>query len=130
MKNYNNAMEETFLKEVSDNLVCSKNTKKFILKELRAIVYSFTQEHNDVNVEKLYEEFGDPKNFATEIVEKEEYKELVKKAKRKAWLWMAFSAIAVVLIIALIFMIAYIIKRLGGHFTVSDVESFDTQMIV
>ena len=119
MKKNNDALPpavKRYIEEVSERLICPKGTKKFFLAQFEELVASYADEHPDASYEELTGEFGEPEKISTDIVDKEEYREMLEKAKKKTVLWIAVAAVAVVIIVFLIWFIAYLIKRYGNAY--------------
>ena len=115
-----------YIKEVSDRLICPKGTKKFFMVQFEDLVCSYAAEHPEASYSELCKEFGEPEKISTDIVEKAEYREMLKKAKKKTVLWIAVAAVAVVIIAFLIWFIAYLIKEYGSVYTVSPAYGHET----
>ena len=111
---------DRYLKEVSENLVASRRTKKFFIREFSDLVTSYAGEREDVTIDDLYNEFGKPEVFASQFTDRAEYANLLKKAEKKARLWMILAIGGIVVIAALICFIVYLIKLYGGTITISD----------
>jgi len=111
---------ERYVKDVAKRLICPKGTKKFFMQQFKDMVCSYVAEHPDASYEDLQKEFGAPEKLSTDIVEKDEYREMLKKAKTKVIFLIIFGVIAVFVIAFLIWFIAYLIKRYGGTYTVSS----------
>ena len=129
MKKNNNASPpavKQYIKEVSDRLICPKGTKKFFMAQFEDMVCSYADEHPDVSYGELCKEFGMPEKISTDIVEKAEYREMLKKAKKKTTIWIIVAAIAVVIIALLIGLVVYLIKEYGGEVAVSPVYGAET----
>ena len=119
-KNEASPTAKRYVTEVSERLICPKGTKKFFVRQFEDMVCSYAAEHPDASYDDLLGEFGEPEKISTEIVEKAEYREMLKKAKRKTAFWIIFGVIAVLVIAFLIWFIAYLLKTYGGTYTVSS----------
>ena len=115
-----------YIKEVSDRLICPKGTKKFFMVQFEDLVCSYAAEHPDASYGELCKEFGEPEKISTDIVEKAEYREMLKKAKKKTTIWIIVAVIAVAIIVFLIWFIAYLIKTYSGTYAVSPAMDPET----
>lgn len=99
MRNHNDKIIKQYLKEVADNIVCGKGVKRFYMNEIKQILVSYSDNKSDLTLEDLHREFGSPEKFATNLSERDEYSDLLKKAKKKSNVWMCIGIAFIVLFV-------------------------------
>ncbi len=122
MRERNNKIIKQYLKEVADNIVCNKSVKRFYMNEIKQILGSYSDGKPELTLEDLHREFGSPEKFATDLSGRDEFSDLLKKAKKKSNVWMCIGIAFIVLFIVAVWFIVYILPNLGG--TVNITNSF------
>ena len=119
MKNRSNPLVTQYLKDVSAKIICPKGTKRFFLCELEQEVLAFAEETPDLTMEMIYQAFGVPEKFASNIADQECYIELYQKATKKAkiWKWVGI-AIGIIALLAIINLI-FILQKNGGDVVIT-----------
>lgn len=117
----NNIIKE-YLDRVSAGMTCPKRTKKYFLQELGALTESYIAEHPDATGQDLENEFGKPEDYKTNLADKETYREMLKRAEKKARLFLILCAILGVVAVLAICFIIYLIDRYGGTVVYSNIE--------
>lgn len=111
-----------YVKEVSAVIICSKREKLFFMRELKDSVSSYVEDHPDCTLETLYAEFGSPEQFANDLMTRDDYAKMFKKAKTKAIVWKCVALIAVVIAAWICFgVINWLLSR-NSTFTVDPPE--------
>ena len=117
-----NSIAKRYLNEVSANMSCGKTTKKYIVKELSQTVEGYITEHPNCEMQDLYSEFGDPFQATFDLTSKEEYKDLINRAKRKAKIFAIVSTVLVALVIIAIVLVIVLLNKYGGEFEISNIR--------
>lgn len=129
MKSRSNPLVTQYLKEVSEKIVCPKGTKRFFLCELEQEVFAFAEENPELTAEMIYQAFGVPEKFASNIADQECYIELYKKAKKKAtiWKWIGIG-IGILALVMLLYFVRVINKVEGKVFVTNPSDSASSSL--
>ena len=108
-----------YLKEVQKKLTCPLSVKSVFLGELKSNLLEYAEGKENITAEALCANFGDPKEIVDGFLERSDYQELLKKAKKKLQLWRVFSAVLAVLIVLTILYLIKVCYDLSGtmHYT-------------
>lgn len=115
-----NKIVRQYLKEVKSNVVCETGSKGFIIRELQQGIVSFAEETPDLTLQDLYAEFGTPKEFALHLSDREDFPDLIKMAKKKAFLWRCLGIAGIVLAVVAFICAIIVINDFSGTVYVSD----------
>ena len=129
MKNRSNPLVTQYLKDVSAKIICPKGTKRFFLCELEQEVLAFAEETPDLTMEMIYQAFGVPEKFASNIADQECYIELYQKAKKKAtiWKWVGIG-IGILALVMLLYFVRVINKVEGKVFVTNPSDSASSSL--
>lgn len=116
----NNKIINGYIKEVKKNLLCKKSESIFYTALLNDEINGFADEKENFTTEDLYKEFGTPESFAAKLLSNEEYHSLLKKAKKKALIWMIVAVAAIIVSVFCIGMISDMLEHLGGTITITN----------
>ena len=114
----NNKVLNDYIKEVKKNLLCKKSDRIFYFSLIRDEIACFADEKENFTTEDLYKEFGTPESFAAKLLSNEEYHSLLKKAKKKALIWMIVAVAAIIVSVFCIGMISHMMEHSGGTITI------------
>ena len=120
MKSRSNPLVTQYLKDVSAKIVCPKGTKRFFLSELEQEVLAFAEEKPDLTMEMIYQAFGVPEKYASNIADQECYIELYQKAKKKATIWKWVGIVVCVLALAILLYFIRVIGKVSGDTVVTN----------
>lgn len=115
-----NSNIKQYLKEVSATLSCPKGVKSVFLRQLKSDILAFADNSTVITVDELYRQFGTPEEIAAGFFDRDDYSAMLKKAKRRANIWMCLSIVATVLFIVTVIMIIEMSTIYGGDVTVSN----------
>ena len=118
----NESIVTTYLNEVSANIAYGRATKKQILKGLRGMVEDYMAESPDCELADLYAEFGEPASIAHALANKEEYRALVARGKRRTRTLIILCAVLGVVAVAAIVLIGVLLFELGGTVEITNVH--------
>lgn len=74
-----------YCKQVRHHLACSASIHKPILEQLNESILSYLDEHPDSDLQGLYTHFGSPENFAADILEGLDGKQIQTQVSRYRW---------------------------------------------
>ena len=109
-----------YLKEVRGKLICPLSMKSVFLGELKGSVLEYAENKENVTIEALYEEFGSPAEIADGFLDRTDYQELLKKAKKKLLLWRVISVVLLVLVIIIVLYFIKVCDDMGGTYTITE----------
>lgn len=105
----NNRVVKQYLKEVSDGLDCPRSVKSVFISEFKSDIFNYAA--NDiVDMDDLYDKFGTPESIADGFCDKNDYKLLLKKAKKRSFVMKLIFAVLIIILLAVIIFAALIIK--------------------
>ena len=110
----------SYLSKVSEKLVCPKSLKAAFLSDLRERIQLFQSPDRELTLEVLCEEFGSPEEIAAGFFNREDYEELLNKAKIRVVRWKIICALVVVLLLVLFIFTVLFIHDSAGTIYVSD----------
>ncbi len=119
----NESLVKDYLREVSENLACSRSKKKYILNGLETLVSDYANEHPDCTMDDIKAEFGEPRTIQNELETKDEYVELAKKAKKRTAVLVAIIVALAIAVALAVWLICTLMFFFGGTFTVSDAHT-------
>ena len=70
------ALCRRYCRQVKHHLPCSGTVRKPILNQLRESVFSYLEEHSSADLKELYTHFGTPEDFASNVLENLDGKQL------------------------------------------------------
>lgn len=100
---------DRYIKEISNNLVCSSKTKKRFLKEFRYDVNEYIQTNRVQQFDDVIKHFGTPQKIAEEFITPENFK-FIKKAINLKKVIIIFSSI-----VLFSFIIYLVFSYIDGH---------------
>ena len=110
LNDYTNSVKKNFAGKKSDRILYTMM--------LNDVLNDFANEKEDITTEDLYKEFGTPESFAVKLLSNEEYHSLLKKAKKKALIWIIVAVAAIIVSTFCIAMIGHMLGQSGGTITV------------
>lgn len=116
-----NSVVRQYLKEISEALHCPKSAKSFVIGELKDSVLEFAEKHVAVTLDELYHEFGFPNVISDSFYNREDFKELMEKAKKNAFLWKCMGVVLPILLVVATTLAILLYKDIGGTITISDI---------
>ena len=119
-----NSNIKQYLKEVAATLSCPKGVKSVFLRQLKSDILAFADNSTVITVDELYSQFGTPEEIAAGFFDRDDYGVMLKKAKRRAAIWMCVSVILTVLLVIAVCLIFKICFDLGGTAEISDVNTY------
>ena len=96
----------TYVKAIEKDLKCSKALSSIFRKTLRTY-------------ERLSERFGFPNEVADSFFSRSDYGKLLKKGKKKAFLWKCATFVGIVLLIVIIVIFILYIRNASGKITIT-----------
>lgn len=112
-----------YVKEVKKDLKCSKSLSSVFRKSFLDEIHDFSEQcgaqGEAVTYEALVNHFGSPKEVANGFLDRSDYEELLKKAKRKALLWKCIAFIGIALLIFVIVLLILVARDAGGRVIVT-----------
>lgn len=120
MNKENSEVMRQYLKELSEKLNCPKSVKSVFISELTGDIEEFAEDRGEITIADLYKEFGSPQDISDGFYDREDYKDLLEKAKKKLFKWRVCSAVAFVFTVILIALLIYMLKESVGYITVTD----------
>ncbi|MGM9681334.1 MAG: DUF6120 family protein [Eubacteriales bacterium] len=115
-----NSSIKQYLKEVSGNLACPRSVKTIFLQELKSEILSRQDGKDPFTLSELYHDFGTPDEIADGFFDRNDYDNLLKKAKRRTIISMCISIVTLILLICAIWLIVELLLTFGGTVTVSE----------
>ena len=115
-----NKIVKNYLKDVSKELNCSFSLKNTFLKATKEKILEYTNDKGSITTEDLYADFGKPNEVALHLFDKEEYSNLISKAKKRARLLCAVLTITIILLVVSFLFINHLLETYGGAVTVSN----------
>ena len=113
-----------YLKEVRKELNCSMSIKSVFLKDLKEEIAFSRIQGMTITGESLRAEFGTPEEISASFYNRNDYKELLAKAKKKLFFWrIAAGVITVILVLTIIFLICFI-QSSSIEIRISDLHYF------
>ena len=113
-----------YLKEVRKELNCSMSIKSVFLKNLKEEIAFSRIQGMTITGESLRAEFGAPEEISASFYNRNDYKELLAKAKKKLFFWrIAAGVITVILVLTIIFLICFI-QSSSIEIRISDLHYF------
>ena len=109
-----------YLKNVSEKLVCPKSLKTAFLSDLKERIQLFQSTDRELTLEALSEEFGSPEEIAAGFFNREDYEELLQKAKILVIRWKIVCALVTVILLVLFVFTVLLIHDSAGTIHVSD----------
>ncbi len=116
----NKTIVRKYLKEIRNRLVCQKSLQTVFLRELKERIQLFQSSDQEITEEILYEEFGSPDDIAAGFFNREDYKELLQKARKRAILWKIACVVITILLLALISYTICYIQYTRRHITLTN----------
>lgn len=116
-----NSNIKQYLKEVSAKLSCPKGVKSVFLRQLKGDILAFSDNDTNITMDELYSRFGTPEEIAAGFFDRDDYSVMLKKAKRRAAIWMCVSVILTILLVIAVCLIFKICFDLGGTAKISDI---------
>lgn len=104
-----------YLSEVKKGLHCDISFKKAFLSDFKNELTNYIDEHQEVTIENIINEFGSPNQIVSNF-KSSDYLALKKKININLFIGIFFIILSILLIFALI----YIIYNLGGTIYVSE----------
>ena len=96
----------TYVKAIEKDLKCSKALSSIFRKTLRAQLYDFAEQCEDNEV-------------ADSFFSRSDYGKLLKKGKKKAFLWKCATFVGIVLLIVIIVIFILYIRNASGKITIT-----------
>ncbi len=115
-----NSNIKQYLKEVSAKLSCPQGVKSVFLRQLKSDILAFTDNNTTIAVDELYSQFGTPEEIAAGFFDRDDYSVMLKKAKRRANIWMWVGIGTTVLLCIAIIMIIAMYGSMGGTVDVGN----------
>lgn len=109
-----------YVKEITQNLKCSKFLAMAFKKKFLSEIHDYSDENGQPTYEALVERFGAPEDIASSFIEREDYAQLLKSAKRTAAVWRTIAVFCAALIVVGGIWLAILIKEAGGKVIISD----------
>lgn len=113
----------TYVKAIEKDLKCSKALSSIFRKTLRAQLYDFAEQCEDngesITYERLSERFEFPNEVADSFFSRSDYGKLLKKGKKKAFLWKCATFVGIVLLIVIIVIFILYIRNASGKITIT-----------
>lgn len=119
-----NSNIKQYLKEVSAKLSCPKGVKSVFLRQLKSDILNCSETNTTISVDELYSQFGTPEEIAAGFFDRDDYSAMLKKAKKRAAIWMCISVILTVLLVIAVCLIFKICFDLGGTAAISDANTY------
>lgn len=116
----NKIIVRMYLKEIRKRLVCQKSLKTVFLRELKERIQLFQSSDREITEEILYEEFDSPDDIAAGFFNREDYNELLQKARKRAILWKIACVVITILLLALISYTICYIQYTRRHITLTN----------
>lgn len=110
-----------YLKKVSRALHCPKSVKFVMIQELKGNVLEFAKNNAPITLDELYHEFGLPDVIANGFLNREDYENLLEKAKKKTFIWRCVGVVLLILLIIAVVLTIFLYKDIGGAVTISDI---------
>lgn len=110
----------SYLSKVSEKLVCPKSLKAAFLSDLRERIQLFQSPDRELTLEVLCEEFGSPEEIAAGFFNREDYEELLNKAKIRVVRWKVVCALVTVVLLVLFVFTVLAIHNSAGIYTVTN----------
>lgn len=120
MDKQSNKVISLYLKEIASALICPKSLKSVFLSELRGDIETYTTSVSTVTEDDLYKEFGTPDEISNGFLDRNNYDDLLKKAKRKAFIWKLICIGVSILLIFFICLAMSLLDMNGDTINVSD----------
>ena len=122
--NHEKQVIRQYLKEVRTELDCSMSIKSVFLKDLKEEIDFSRTQGLTITGESLRAEFGSPEEISASFYNRNDYKELLAKAKKKLFFWrIAAGVITVILVLTIIFLICFI-QSSSIEIRISDLHYF------
>ncbi len=119
---------DTYIKAVEKELKCSKMLTSVFRKKFLGEIYHYAEQVDTngetITYENLSNRFGSPKGISDGFMSREDYTELLRKAKRKTILWRCVAVVGVALLIAAVILLIFVARDSGGKVTVTTTTSF------
>ena len=119
-----NPVVKTYLKEVSDNLIFKRTTKRFILKQLESMAMEYISDNPECSINDLYSEFGSPHKISQDLESREDLKKIVKQARKRTLILIGTCIVLSVLVIFGVVFSILLIQTMGGEFNVSNIKQY------
>lgn len=120
-----NNIIKTYVNEVGIKMDCPKMVKKYFLKELTSLIENYSSEHSDLTIEDICKEFGNPAEYKNNLVDTELYKTMLKKAEKKANLFLIMCIVFGIIAVLAVIMTIIIIRECSGTIEISNLEIID-----
>lgn len=107
---------QQYLKEITAALNCPKSVKAVYASDLKNDILNYLSDNDSdsISINELYDKFGTPEDIADGFYDKNDYKLLLKKAKRRAALWMFVSIFAIIFVVLIIMVVLYASNELSN----------------
>ncbi len=123
MKSENKEIIYTYVKAIEKDLKCSKALSSVFRKTLREQLYDFVEQcearGETITYESLSERFGLPNEVADSFFSRSDYEELMKKAKKKAFIWKCAAFAGIILLIVIVVIFALYIRDASGKIIIT-----------
>ncbi len=119
---------DRYIKEISNNLVCSSKTKKRFLKEFRCDVNEYIQTNRVKQFDDVIKHFGTPHKIAEEFITPENFKVIQKAIKLKKTIIIFSSIVLFSFIVYLVFSYIDGHKSTNGSHIVEIVDETDVSV--
>ena len=129
----NKGAVKRYLGDISSALTCSRSMKKVFMREFRPEVEEFAAGRENLTVEALCARFGSPEEVADGFAERDDYKALLKKAKKRTVILAVVAVLAAVACAFAVYFAVKAYKHASGHYYVSEAyeegESYETHEV-
>lgn len=115
-----------YLSDVSDRLVCPKPLKVAFLGDMKENIRFFRSSGREITQEVLCKEFGSPEEIAAGFFNREDYEELLRKAKTRVIRWKIVSILVTFILLLTIIFTVSVIRDSAGTITVTNPYTVNT----
>lgn len=123
MKPGSNEIINKYVKAIEKDLKCSKALSSVFRKTFREQLYDFAEQYDvhgeSITHERLSERFGLPNEVADSFFSRSDYGELLKKGKKKAFIWKCAAFVGIVLLVVILVIFILYARDAGGKITIT-----------
>lgn len=102
MKRNDEIVVQTYLRDLSAALICSRSVKKAFLSDIKYRIAELKSVNAILTAEELYREFGSPSEIANGFEKREDIKILKSRIKRRNMFCLIMSSLAVLILVVLV----------------------------
>lgn len=101
MKRNDEIVAQTYLRELSAALICSRSVKRAFLSDIKYRIAELKSVNASITAEELYQEIGSPSEIAAGFEKREDIKILKAKIRRRSIFCLIMSSVALLILVIL-----------------------------